>query len=154
MPDYQKDAVEDYFKYHDPGLPYYYANAEATNIGADGGIYNRGGRGFPDVSANGAEFRAYNNQTDFHFYGTSLAAPIWGSIMTLINEERTVIGKGPVGFINPTLYENPWALNDIKNGSNPGCGSKGFSAVEGWDPVTGLGTPSYPKLLALFLSLP
>ena len=154
VPDYQRDAVEDYFERHDPGLPYYRANADATNIGANGGIYNRVGRGFPDVSANGAEFRAYTNRTDFHYYGTSLAAPIWGSIITLINEERTVVGKGPVGFINPTLYKNTWALTDIKNGSNPGCGSKGFSAVDGWDPVTGLGTPKYPELLRLFLSLP
>lgn len=153
-PDYQKSAVAHYFKAHDPGLPYYDANDAATNIGANGGIYNRAGRGFPDVSANGAQFLAYNNQAIHHFYGTSLAAPIWGSIMTLINQERTAIGKGPVGFINPVLYANPWVFNDIKNGSNPGCGSKGFAAVEGWDPVTGLGTPQYPSLLKLFLSLP
>ena len=154
VPSYQTSAVANYFKYHDPGLPYYIANADATNIGAGGGLYNRAGRGFPDVSANGADFRAYNNQTLYHFYGTSLAAPIWGSIVTLINEERTLVGKGPVGFINPTLYANTWVFNDIVNGSNPGCGSKGFSAVEGWDPVTGLGTPKYPSLLKLFLSLP
>ncbi|PVH88867.1 putative Tripeptidyl-peptidase sed1 [Cadophora sp. DSE1049] len=153
-PDYQKSAVAHYFKAHDPGLPYYVANDAATNIGVNGGIYNRAGRGFPDVSANGAQFLAYNNQTIHHFYGTSLAAPIWGSIMTLINQERTAIGKGSVGFINPVLYANPWVFNDIKNGSNPGCGSEGFSAVEGWDPVTGLGTPQYPSLLKLFLSLP
>ncbi|KAH8656500.1 putative Tripeptidyl-peptidase sed1 [Tricladium varicosporioides] len=154
IPDYQKTAVANYFKYHDPGLPYYIADATASNIGANGGIYNRAGRGFPDVSANGANFRAYNNQTNYHFYGTSLAAPIWGSILTLINEARTAIGKGPVGFVNPTLYANTWIFNDIKNGSNPGCGSKGFAAVDGWDPVTGLGTPQYPKLLALYLGLP
>jgi tripeptidyl-peptidase-1 len=154
VPSYQKSAMASYFKNHDPGLPFYIANADATNIGENGGLYNRAGRGFPDVSANGAELRVFNNQTDFHFYGTSLAAPIWGSIITLINEERTVIGKGPVGFINPALYANTWVFNDIVNGSNPGCGTKGFSAVEGWDPITGLGTPKYPSLLALFLSLP
>ena len=32
-----------------------------------------------------------------------------------------------------------------------GCGVGGFSCAEGWDPVTGLGTPLYPKLLALAL---
>lgn len=74
------------------------------------------------------------------------------------------------------LYSNPQVLNDITNGSNPNCGTAGFSAVSGyvssflevntseelanimmccrWDPVTGLGTPNYPKLLELFLSLP
>jgi tripeptidyl-peptidase-1 len=105
--------------------------------------------------------------------GTSLAAPLWSSILTLINEERTAVGKGPVGFVNPVLYESesssftclgvltsilltipdPWALNDIVNGSNPGCGSSGFQAVSGWDPITGLGTPNYPRLLELFMRL-
>ncbi|KAL9093502.1 MAG: hypothetical protein Q9165_003897 [Trypethelium subeluteriae] len=154
VPDYQTDAVATYFANHDPGLPYYIANDDASNIGEGGGIYNRAGRGFPDVSANGAELLASNDLQILHFYGTSLAAPIWGSIITLINEERTAVGKGPVGFLNPTLYANPGVFNDIKNGSNPGCGSQGFSAVEGWDPITGLGTPQYPKLLDLFLGLP
>jgi tripeptidyl-peptidase-1 len=153
-PLYQKLAVDAYLAFHNPGLPSYVANAEATNIGEGGGFYNRAGRGFPDVSANGALFLAFNDLTEQHFYGTSLAAPIWGSIVTLINEERTAIGKGPVGFINPVLYASPWAFNDIKNGSNPGCGSAGFKAVDGWDPVTGLGTPQYPSLLKLFLALP
>jgi tripeptidyl-peptidase-1 len=71
-----------------------------------------------------------------------------------INEERLAIGKSTVGFINPALYSNPWVLNDITNGSNPNCGTGGFSAVPGWDPVTGLGTPNYPRMLELFLSLP
>jgi tripeptidyl-peptidase-1 len=44
-----------------------------------------------------------------------------------------------VGFINPVLYANPWALNDVKKGGNRGCGTSGFRAVTGWDPVTGLG---------------
>lgn len=69
-------------------------------------------------------------------------------------EERVAAGKGPLGFINPVLYRHPEVLNDITNGTNPGCGTEGFSAAEGWDPVTGLGTPNYPKLLELFLSLP
>jgi tripeptidyl-peptidase-1 len=154
VPDYQKHAVSGFFENHDPGLPFYFINENATNIGANGGIYNRAGRGFPDVSANGAELLVFNELELFHFFGTSLAAPIWGSVMTLINQERTAVGKGPVGFINPVLYSNPQILNDIKNGSNPGCFSEGFSAADGWDPVTGLGTPNYPKMVKLFLSLP
>ncbi|KAF7800219.1 hypothetical protein EIP86_011466 [Pleurotus ostreatoroseus] len=46
------------------------------------------------------------------------------------------------------------AFNDITNGTNPGCGTEGFSAVRGWDPVTGLGTPNFPQLLARWLILP
>jgi tripeptidyl-peptidase-1 len=49
---------------------------------------------------------------------------------------------------------NPEVFNDITQGSNPGCGTQGFSAAKGWDPVTGLGTPNYPEMLDLFMSLP
>jgi tripeptidyl-peptidase-1 len=48
-----------------------------------------------------------------------------------INEARYAIGKGPVGFINPVLYQHPEVFNDIKNGSNPGCHAEGFHAVRG-----------------------
>jgi tripeptidyl-peptidase-1 len=74
--------------------------------------------------------------------------------MRQINEERLAGGKSTVGFVNPVLYANPNVLNDITKGSNPGCGTDGFSAVDGWDPATGLGTPNYPKMLKLFMSLP
>lgn len=39
-------------------------------------------------------------------------------------------------------------------GNNPGSGTQGFSAVKGWDPVTGLGTPNYLKLLDVVMALP
>ena len=86
--------------------------------------------------------------------GTSLAAPIWASMLTLVNEERTKQGKGSVGFVNSVLYENTQIFNDITEGNNPGCGTDGFSAAPGWDPSTGLGTPEYSKLLSVFLGLP
>ncbi|KAH8662523.1 peptidase S8/S53 domain-containing protein [Xylariales sp. PMI_506] len=154
IPSYQEDAIKSYFENHDPGLPWYVANDNASNIGENGGVYNRAGRGFPDIAANGAAFRTYMNGTLYHFFGTSLAAPLWSTVISLINNERALIGKSPVGFINPVLYSNPAALTDIKNGSNANCDSTGFSAVEGWDPVTGLGTPSFPRLTALWLALP
>ena len=182
--------MSNYLASHDT-LPYYIANAGATNIGAHGGVYNRAGRGYPDVSANGAFLASFNNATLLTFFGTSLASPIFASVLTLINEELALVGKGPVGFVNPALYErecscqfmlfshqqlillsDPEVLNDITNGSNPNCGkyclphrrrldvadkklgSEGFKTAKGWDPVTGLGTPNYPKMLELFMSLP
>ncbi|KAM0462226.1 hypothetical protein ACHAO4_001427 [Trichoderma viride] len=154
IPSYQKSAVSSYFAKHDPGHPYYVANSDASNIGENGGLYNRAGRGIPDISANGANFRAFNNQSDGHWFGTSLAAPLWASVITLINQERALIGKKSVGFINPVLYSHASALTDIKQGSNPNCGTSGFTAVEGWDPVTGLGTPKYLDLLEIWLELP
>ncbi|KAI8867113.1 hypothetical protein GQ42DRAFT_127214, partial [Ramicandelaber brevisporus] len=49
-------------------------------------------------------------------------------------------------FLNPLLYKHPHALNDVIAGHNPSCGTPGFPAKAGWDPVTGLGTPNYVKL--------
>ncbi|PNY22467.1 Aorsin [Tolypocladium capitatum] len=154
VPDYQKSAVQKYFDQHDPKHPFYIANDNVTNIGENGGIYNRAGRGIPDISANGANFRSFTNGIDAHWFGTSLSAPLWASVITLINQQRAVVRKGPVGFINPVLYANTDALTDITKGSNPNCGSSGFTAVKGWDPVTGLGTPKYPDLLKVWLELP
>lgn len=54
--------------------------------------------------------------------------------------------------IDPVLYANPWMMNDITKGSNPGCGTEGFNASKGWDPVTGLGTPNFPRMLEYFMS--
>ncbi len=71
--------------------------------------------------------------------GTSASAPIFASLINRINEQRLNAGKGTLGFLNPALYANPSMLNDITNGTNPGCDTEGFSAVPGWDPVTGLG---------------
>ena len=78
-------------------------------------------------------------------YGTSASSPVFGSIITLINDARIAIGKPPVGFINPTvssiqrnqitayllfafdvmqIYSDVFKLlfNDITSGNNPGCG--------------------------------
>jgi len=68
-----------------------------------------------------------------------------------VNDRLVAAGKSPLGFLNPFLYANPDAFNDITTGSNPGCGTNGFEAAPGWDPVTGLGTPNFPKLLAAAL---
>ena len=92
-----------------------------------------------------------------------MAAPIAAAVFTRINEERIAAGKPVIGFVNPTLYQNPGMFNDITVGDqskggpngdgNPSaCGNNGFSAVEGWDPVTGLGTPNYPAMLKVFLA--
>lgn len=142
MPSYQADAVSHYLSIHKP--PY----------GAD--KYNNTGRarGFPDVSANGAAYVVAVKGGFHQVYGTSASSPTFGAVITLINERRLAKGKGPVGFLNPALYAHAHVLNDVTRGNNPGCGTKGFAAAPGWDPVTGLGTPNFPKMLELFLGLP
>ncbi|KAK7965840.1 uncharacterized protein PG986_000117 [Apiospora aurea] len=87
-------------------------------------------------------------------FGTSASTPTFGAVITQINERRLALGKGPVGFLNPVLYAHPDVMNDITRGANPGCGTAGFAATPGWDPVTGLGTPNFPKMLDMFLWLP
>ena len=72
----------------------------------------------------------------------------------MVNQQRTKAGKGPVGFINPVLYAHTEIFNDITLGFAAGCLTRGYSAVPGWDPTTGLGTPNYPTLLEVFMSLP
>ncbi|KAJ5438830.1 Aorsin [Penicillium daleae] len=152
QPAYQKQAVEKYFKKADLTYPYY--SEFEVNVNKTKGVYNRIGRAYPDVAANGAMFRAYTNGFDYHYYGSSLASPLFASVLNLINEERLAAGKGTVGFVNPVLYAHPEVLNDITNGTNAGCDTNGFAAISGWDPATGLGTPNYPKMEKLFMSLP
>ena len=48
--------------------------------------------------------------------GTSCSTPISASIVALLNDELIAAGKGPLGFLNPLLYANPGALNDITTG--------------------------------------
>lgn len=111
-------------------------------------------RGTPDLSINAADFIVPINGSFRLIHGTSGSAQLFGSIIGLINEERLNLGKSPIGFINPILYSNPAVFNDITRGKNPGCGTSGFSATEGWDPVTGLGSPKFPLLRNLLVSLP
>ena len=169
VPDWQQSALNTYFSEHPPPYPYYSSIANSSgsifdpthrlNYTADldtngTGIYNRAGRGLPDVSANGQNTAVFVRGDAGVSGGTSAAAPIFSSIINRIVEERLKAGKGSLGFLNPAMYANPSMFNDITDGDNPGCGTLGFSAVEGWDPVTGLGTPSYPKMLEYFMNLP
>ena len=58
------------------------------------------------------------------------------SIISLLNDYLLSQGKPALGFLNPWLYSGGLVgLNDITYGSNPGCNTRGFSAVPGWDPV-------------------
>ncbi|KAF9807920.1 hypothetical protein IEO21_08015 [Rhodonia placenta] len=144
MPSYQKTAVEHYLSNYPP--PYSSA------------IYNTSGtsRAYPDISANGANYLVAIDGNFTLTYGTSCSSPVLAAFFSAINDARLGVGKGPIGFINPTIYSSAFveAFNDITNGSNPGCNTSGFSAEPGWDPVTGVGTPNFPKLLDLWLALP
>ncbi|KAF8262119.1 peptidase S8/S53 domain-containing protein [Lactarius quietus] len=113
------------------------------------GLYNPIGRAIPDISAQAAGFKVFLNGQEFARAGTSGSAPIVAGMISLLNDNRISQGKAPRGFLNPWLY---WSkarvgFTDIVEGSNPGCGTPGFPAIVGWDPVTGLGTPDFQQLL-------
>ena len=50
--------------------------------------------------------------------GTSCSSPIFAGIVALINDELLAAGKSPLGFLNPFLYANPGAFNDITTGES------------------------------------
>ncbi|KAJ3761130.1 subtilisin-like protein [Lentinula raphanica] len=110
------------------------------------GLYNASGRAYPDVSAQGGTLEIIINGHSDYVGGTSCSSPIFSSVIALLNDELMSAGKSPLGFLNPWLYANPQAFNDITIGNNPGCGTEGFSASEGWDPVTGMGSPNYAAM--------
>ncbi|KAH9027944.1 subtilisin-like protein [Lactarius pseudohatsudake] len=129
----------------------YQANAIYTFLQNFGdkysGLYNPGGRGFPDISSQAIEFvYVLGGKLEF-VTGTSGSVPTVAGIISLLNDYLISKGSTPLGFLNPWLYGTGLpGLNDIISGSNPGCNTDGFPAVTGWDPVTGLGTLDFEKL--------
>ncbi|KAH9851330.1 family S53 protease [Lenzites betulinus] len=132
--------------------PSYQASAVSGFLNALGntnaGKFNKAGRGFPDISAQGQNveivFQGQTGTVD----GTSCSCPITASTIALLNDQLAAQGKPSLGFLNPFLYSaaGTAALTDVTSGSNPGCNTNGFTARAGWDPVTGLGTPNFAKL--------
>ncbi|KAI0367238.1 subtilisin-like protein [Pilatotrama ljubarskyi] len=139
-PTYQDVAVSNYLKTHGH-----------TNKGR----FNASGRAFPDIAAKADDFLIFEVDSFFGIQGTSAASPTVASIIALINDRLASRGRPPLGFLNPWLYKRGYkAFTDIKAGnSSIKCSQndtlRGFEAVEGWDPVTGLGTPRFDNLLDL-----
>jgi len=135
--------------------PAYQSDVTTAFVGSLGetyaGMFNKSGRGYPDVAAQGLGYQVVINGTIFSVGGTSASTPTFASVISLLNDFRIASGKSPLGFLNPWLYKSTTAagLNDITSGNNPGCGTNGFNATVGWDPVTGLGTPDFVKLQAI-----
>ncbi|KAF7352229.1 Tripeptidyl peptidase A [Mycena venus] len=116
--------------------------------GAYAGLYKSSGRAVPDVSAQSDFFRTFVGGEAFGIGGTSASSPAFAGFVVLLNDGRLKKGLPPLGFLNPLFYSLAASgFNDITVGNNPGCGTQGFNATVGWDPVTGLGTPDFAKLL-------
>ncbi|KAF8259419.1 subtilisin-like protein [Lactarius quietus] len=135
------------------GIPRYQLQAVPPFLRTIGntyqGLYNRDGRGVPDISAQAIGYRIILNGQQIMVHGTSGSSPTTAAIIAMLNDYRISKGQPSLGFLNVWLYgTGRAALNDIKRGTNPGCNTPGFSAAPGWDPVTGLGTPDFPELQA------
>ncbi|EXJ59953.1 hypothetical protein A1O7_04101 [Cladophialophora yegresii CBS 114405] len=131
--------------------------AETVNAYVDGldglydGLYNKSGRAYPDIAAIGQLFPVIWNGTTVNLVGTSGSSPIAAAVFALLNDALISEGRPPVGFLNPWLYKSGHLLfTDVNNGSSAGCNTSGFPATDGWDAVTGWGTPYLPKLLEAF----
>ena len=86
--------------------------------------------------------------------GTSCAAPMWAGFCALLNQQSVASGSGPIGFLNPAIYQlatqtnYPNCFHDITTGNNIGTNSPGlFNATSGYDLCTGLGSPNGMALI-------
>ena len=150
------------------------------------------GRGFPDVAlmasgpalclgrGNGVSAMGYRLVVDGQWLGyaggTSMAAPIWATIIAIANARRQATLQPPLGFVNPLLYYlgrtapdagDHAVLRDITTGNSDiefrvvsGQGRSdhhtlaGYRAKSQWDPVTGLGVPNVKNLVEALLGYP
>eukprot|EP00871_Galdieria_phlegrea_P004372 jgi/Galph1/4936/GphlegSOOS_G3556.1 len=157
IPYYQKEAVRRYQE------QLYAINVD--NLFPPNGSYNPQGRGYPDVSLFGWNTPVYTEEPPqwVGVGGTSISAPMFASIVSMINYERLKRGMPAMGFINPFLYAAaeifPDAFLDITIGNNRctefgyPCCLLGYPALKGWDPASGLGSPIYENLLRAALEL-
>ena len=158
--------------------PTYQSEAVERYLGALGstyaGRYNSTGRAYPDVSLHGVNYLYNLNGRFGTAFGTSTSTPTFASMIALLNDRLLNQGRPPLGFLNPLLYSAESTFTDVTLGNNPGCGTDGFYADVGWDPVsinhtgtasaavcstdgraddyaqvTGLGTPDFNRLLNL-----
>ncbi len=108
-------------------------------------------RNIPDVSAEAnQDFYVCSDQSGCAggWGGTSFAAPMWAGYMALVNQQAIANGNPAVGFVNPALYtigvgsSYGTDFHDIASGGNGG-----FTAVKGYDLVTGWGSPNGSALI-------
>jgi len=144
IPSWQADAVSKYKSNPDADLP-------------PARFWNNTGRGYPDVSALGGEHTPYCVVTGGRaegVAGTSASCPVFAAVVAKLNAIRLKAKKPALGFLNPFIYQNPQAFNDVTQGMNGVSKEEAFKAVAGWDAATGMGTPNYELLAKAVEALP
>ncbi len=130
-------------------IPSWQSQAGVINSSNKGSTTLRNG---PDVSAN-ANFTFYvcadqTTCTANDYGGTSFATPMWAGYVALLNQQLVANGKSTVGFLNPSIYSIGVSssyntdFHDITSGT-----SGSYSAVTGYDLVTGWGSPNGANLI-------
>jgi len=144
LEDYQKNAV---FNYFDQDIAY-----------PDSDHYTLGMRGVPDISAQAVEYIIAYEGAFYTVSGTSCSSPTVAGMFAMVNVKREEKGLKKLGFLNPSLYmmydaqgtDYDTYFNDVTAGYNEGCSdddSIAFYAANGWDPITGCGTPKFNEIL-------
>ncbi len=120
---------------------------QTVNMVAAGGSATM--RNIPDVAMLSVQiFLFANNGQGLEIGGTSASAPLWAGFMALANQQATINGTPPVGFVNPSLYaigagaSYQSDLHDVVTGDNGG-----FTALSGYDLATGWGSPTGQPLI-------
>jgi len=147
-PDWQQEAVSSYLNREDITFP-------------DESRFTSTGRAYPDISAQSVDYVIAYDSAFYLVSGTSASSPAVAGMISMINYGRLKEGKSSLGFLNPSLYElyakDPgYYFNDVVEGHNIGCevdDDIGFYAADGWDPITGVGTPKFSRLYSALLAL-
>jgi len=154
-------------------------NEGASGFGATGGgfsvVYDEpsyqqgtihGGkqRGAADVSYSAAVFHGLLTYINipgvpvgmYLFGGTSAGSPQWAALTAIADQKAGY----DLGYINTALYHIGQAQShysasffDVTSGNNVLSPVPGFSAGVGWDPPTGLGSPSAGQVLNYLIQL-
>jgi kumamolisin len=128
-----------------PRPPYQEGLSAALTAGGTKPLTNRG---VPDTAGDADENTGYDVRVDGSntvIGGTSAVAPLWAGLIARINGTN----GHPVGYLNPMLYQNQSAFNDITQGNNGD-----FAAASGWDACTGMGTPNGTKIASVRTATP
>ncbi len=107
-------------------------------------------RNIPDVAAeaNTNQYSCFDGGCYGNNGGTSYAAPQWAGLTAMANQQAVAGGASTLGFLNPALYLIGTGsafdadFHDITSGSNGK-----FTAVTGYDLVTGWGSPNAVNLI-------
>ena len=154
------------------GASKYFAKP-SWQVGA--GVPNDNARDVPDISLSASAdhdgYFVYTGGKLEVFGGTSVSAPVFAGVATLLNQYLVSSGVQPapgLGNMNVRLYSlaqtAPEAFHDITTGDNIAtasctpksatCSAKpvGFSAGKGYDQATGLGSVDVDKLITAWHS--